>query len=127
MTEWPKTPWLVGFLLALMLFVSSSSMRARQGVGQDELHYLEAGDTLYKEGFSRGPEIIALSPHLLPQLINGAYRLFGQSVPVARLLPVQDDERADIRTVIASLRAFRDEHPLNSESIRELIDEERRY
>ena len=48
-------------------------------------------------------------------------------VPVARLLPVQDDERADIRTVIASLRAFRDEHPLNSESIRELIDEERRY
>ena len=48
-------------------------------------------------------------------------------VPVARLLPVKDVEIADIRAVIERLRAFRDKHPLNGESIRELIDEGRRY
>ena len=67
-------------------------------------------------------------PRLLDRVAAGEeITITRHGVPVARLLPVKDGESADIRAVIDRLRAFRDKHPLSCESIRELIDEGRRY
>jgi prevent-host-death family protein len=41
--------------------------------------------------------------------------------PVARLMPVADDERADRLKAIRELKDFRAEHPLSTEEILEYI------
>ena len=67
-------------------------------------------------------------PRLLDRVAAGEeITITRHGVPVARLLPVKDDEKEDIRTVIEQIRTFRHKHPLDGESIREWIDEGRRY
>jgi len=48
-------------------------------------------------------------------------------VPVARLVPVEGGPRKDISALIDEIKAFRGEHKLGDLTIRELIDEGRRY
>lgn len=48
-------------------------------------------------------------------------------VPVARLVPFVGRDNSDIGDAIAGLRKFRDAHPLGNVTVRELINEGRRY
>ena len=67
-------------------------------------------------------------PRLLDRVAAGEeITITRHGVPVAQLMPAKCGEIADLRAVIDRLRAFRDQHPLKGESIRELIDEGRRY
>jgi len=52
-----------------------------------------------------------------------------RGVPVARLVPPSDRDRPDVGKVIAEWEAYRDRHNLTLDgiSIRELIEEGRRY
>jgi prevent-host-death family protein len=50
-----------------------------------------------------------------------------RGLPVARLVPVADDQARPVDEVIAELREFRRTHKLGDVTIRELIEEGRRY
>lgn len=67
----------------------------------------------------------------LSQLVDDAAR--GEAVvitrhgrPVARLVPV-DVPRPAIAETIEAIRAFRDAHPLNGITVKELINDGRKY
>ena len=48
-------------------------------------------------------------------------------VPVARLVPVDQSRRREVDEAIAALTQFRKGHPLDGITIRELIEDGRRY
>ncbi len=65
---------------------------------------------------------------LLRRVQNGeSITITKHGVPVAKLVPCDDVRQREIAEAIAGLRAFRDAHPLGDVTIRELIDEGRRY
>lgn len=49
-------------------------------------------------------------------------------LPVAELVPLRSEStRADVRKAIGELLRFRESHPLDGVTVRELIDEGRRF
>ena len=54
-------------------------------------------------------------------------RITRRGVPVARLIPPDDGEKQDARSLIAAIRQLRKGATLGKITIRELIDEGRRY
>ena len=67
-------------------------------------------------------------PRLLDKVSKGArITITKHGVPVAQLVPVGQDPRQDIREVISELKRFRKGRTLNGITIRELIEEGRRF
>jgi len=54
-------------------------------------------------------------------------RITRRGVPVAKLIPPDDGEKADARKLIEAIRQLRKGATLGKITIRELIDEGRRY
>jgi len=48
-------------------------------------------------------------------------------VPVAKLVPLDDEKKRNVAEAIAAIREFRNGHTLGGITIRELIEEGRRY
>lgn len=66
-------------------------------------------------------------PRLLDDVANGeSITITKHGIPVARLVPPEVQQR-DVREVIAEMLEFQKEHTLGDITIRELIDEGRRY
>lgn len=66
-------------------------------------------------------------PRLLDDVANGeTITITKHGVPVARLVP-PEERRSDVGEVIAELLEFQKEHTLGDVTIRDLIDEGRRY
>ena len=68
----------------------------------------------------------------LPRLLERAARgeritITKHGVPIAMLDPVEDRPKADIRSVIEELKKFRRGHKLGKLTIREMIEEGRKY
>jgi prevent-host-death family protein len=55
-----------------------------------------------------------------------SFTITKNGVPVARLVPIEEKPKPDLRQVADELRAFRKAHPLNGLSIKDLINEGRR-
>jgi prevent-host-death family protein len=67
-------------------------------------------------------------PRLLDEVANGeTITITKHGVAVARLVPPEDDKHRDVREAIEALREFRKGKTLGDVSIRELIDEGRRF
>ena len=67
-------------------------------------------------------------PRLLEQVRNGEqFTITKHGVPVAMLVPVEVPTRADILGTIDQLKLFQEQHELGDLSIREMIDEGRRF
>lgn len=65
---------------------------------------------------------------LLRRVSNGeTIRITRRGVPIAKLVPVGDGEKKDLVTTIRELREIRKGVSLGGLTIRELIDEGRRY
>lgn len=65
---------------------------------------------------------------LLRRVSNGeTIRITRRGVPIAKLVPVGDGEKKDLVTTIRELREIRKGVTLGGLTIRELIDEGRRY
>jgi prevent-host-death family protein len=66
-------------------------------------------------------------PRLLDDVANGeTITITKRGVPVAMLVPPLAPSSTSVRDAVTGLRAFRERHPLNGLTIRELIDEGRR-
>jgi len=68
----------------------------------------------------------------LPRLLERAARgeritITKHGVPIAMLVPFEDRPKADIRSVIEELKKFRRGHKLGKLTIREMIEEGRKY
>ena len=68
----------------------------------------------------------------LPRLLRGVARgeritITKHGTPIAMLVQVDKKEKRDIGTVIAELKKFRRRHKLGKLTIREMIDEGRRF
>jgi prevent-host-death family protein len=67
-------------------------------------------------------------PRLLKDVAAGEYvTITRHGAPVARLVPVPEGATVDAKQAIAALRAFRRGHTLRGVTVRELIEEGRRY
>lgn len=67
-------------------------------------------------------------PRLLSQVEQGeTITITKRGKPVAKLVPVEDEIKADVRSVIEQMREFRKGRTLGGLSIREMIDEGRRF
>ena len=67
-------------------------------------------------------------PRLLDRVSRGArFTITKHGVPVAQLVPVEQDPRQDIRQVIADIKEFGKGRTLKGITIRELIEEGRRF
>jgi prevent-host-death family protein len=67
-------------------------------------------------------------PKLLDEVAAGEMiTITKHGVPVARLVPPEVESERPVEELIADLREFRRTHQLGDISIRELIDEGRRY
>lgn len=67
-------------------------------------------------------------PKLLEQVRNGtSFVITKHGHPVAELIPVRRSDAEQVRAAIAGLKSFQARHTLNGLSIREMIDEGRRY
>ncbi len=67
-------------------------------------------------------------PRLLDEVARGeTITITKHGVPVARLVPPEDVRRRDVGEAIEALREFRKGKTLGGMSIRELIEEGRRY
>lgn len=65
---------------------------------------------------------------LLRQVSKGeTIRITLRGVPIAKLVPADHDERKDLKRTIREIREIRKGASLGGLSIRELIDEGRRY
>ncbi len=65
---------------------------------------------------------------LLREVSNGeTIRITVRGKPVAKLVPAADGAEKDLRTIVRELRQIRKGAKLGDLSIRELIDEGRRY
>jgi len=66
-------------------------------------------------------------PKLLERVLKGErITITKHGVPVAVLQPPDPEKTADLKSVIAELRKFRDRHSLGGLSVREMIREGRR-
>ncbi|MBR8834373.1 MAG: type II toxin-antitoxin system Phd/YefM family antitoxin [Stigonema ocellatum SAG 48.90 = DSM 106950] len=66
-------------------------------------------------------------PALLERVAKGEeFIITKHGVPVARLVPVDQDRQRDVLVVIEELKKFRLGHILGGLSVREMIDEGRR-
>ncbi|MHB8653930.1 MAG: type II toxin-antitoxin system Phd/YefM family antitoxin [Terriglobia bacterium] len=68
----------------------------------------------------------------LPRLLKRAARgeritITKHGTPIAMLVPVENKEKRDIGTVIAEIKKFRRRHKLGKLTIRQMIDEGRRF
>ncbi len=67
-------------------------------------------------------------PEILGQIANGErITITKHGVPVAMLVPAQPARKTNPRLVIEELRMFRKGHTLGGISLRELIEEGRRF
>ena len=67
-------------------------------------------------------------PRLLKEVAAGeSITITKHGVPVARLVPAEDERVQTADELIAELREFRRTHKLGDVTIRELIEEGRRY
>jgi len=67
-------------------------------------------------------------PKLLDQVAKGArITITRHGLPVAMLVPVESVDKPDPEISIGQLLAFSRSHPLNGASIRDMIDEGRRF
>jgi prevent-host-death family protein len=67
-------------------------------------------------------------PRLLEEVQKGEIiTITKHGVPVARLVPVEGAQRRSVKEIIAELREFRRGNRLDGITIRELIEEGRRY
>ncbi len=66
-------------------------------------------------------------PALLERVAKGEeFVITRHGVPIARLVPVDQDQQRDVQAVIEELKMFRLGHTLGGLSVREMIDEGRR-
>ncbi|MBW4503795.1 MAG: type II toxin-antitoxin system prevent-host-death family antitoxin [Scytonema hyalinum WJT4-NPBG1] len=66
-------------------------------------------------------------PALLERVAKGEeFVITKHGVPIARLVPVDQDQKRDFRSVIEELKQFRKGHTLGGLSVREMINEGRR-
>ncbi|GAA6618802.1 type II toxin-antitoxin system Phd/YefM family antitoxin [Scytonema sp. NUACC26] len=66
-------------------------------------------------------------PALLERVAKGEeFTITKHGVPIARLVPVEQEQQRDVRTVIEELKKFRKGHTLGGLSVREMINEGRR-
>ena len=67
-------------------------------------------------------------PKLLEEVRQGAsFVITRHGNPVAELIPVRKTDPERVRDAIAGLKRFQESHTLNGLSIREMIEEGRRY
>jgi prevent-host-death family protein len=67
-------------------------------------------------------------PQLLEQVAKGEQiTITKHGVPIAKLIPARPEKSRDLKRVIAEIREFRERHPLKGLSIREMIEEGRRF
>ena len=67
-------------------------------------------------------------PRLLEEVRQGAsFVITRHGNPVAELIPVRKTDPERVRDAIAGLKRFQESHTLNGLSIREMIEEGRRY
>ena len=67
-------------------------------------------------------------PKLLEQVRQGAsFVITKHGHPVAELIPVRTSDSETVRTAIEGLRSFQQRHTLDGLSVRELVEEGRRY
>lgn len=67
-------------------------------------------------------------PQLLAEVARGeTVTITKHGVPIALLVPVPEARRRSVREAIAALRDFRRGKTLNGLSVRDLIDEGRRF
>ena len=65
---------------------------------------------------------------LLRQVSQGeTVRITRRGIPVAKLVPPEDGEHKDLRTIVQDIREIRKGANLRGVTIRKLIDEGRRY
>jgi prevent-host-death family protein len=66
-------------------------------------------------------------PALLERVAKGEeFVITKHGVPIARLVPVEQNQQRDVRSVIEELKQFRKGHTLGGLSVREMINEGRR-
>lgn len=66
-------------------------------------------------------------PALLERVAKGEEIVITKhGVPIARLVPVEQERRRSVRAVIEELKEFRNGHTLGSLSVRDMINEGRR-
>ncbi len=66
-------------------------------------------------------------PALLERVAKGEEIVITKhGVPIARLVPVEQERLRDVRTVIEELKKFRKGHTLGGLSVRDMINEGRR-
>jgi prevent-host-death family protein len=66
-------------------------------------------------------------PALLERVAKGEeFVITKHGVPIARLVPVDQNQQRDVRSVIEELKQFRKGHTLGGLSVREMINEGRR-
>jgi len=56
-----------------------------------------------------------------------SFTITKNGAPVARLVPIDEKPKPDVEKAIADLLEFRKQHPLNGLSVKELINEGRRF
>ena len=67
-------------------------------------------------------------PKLLERVQNGErFVITKHGHPIAELVPYRQREREKIRAAIDNLKAFQQTHSLGGLSVREMIDEGRKY
>jgi prevent-host-death family protein len=67
-------------------------------------------------------------PKLLERVAKGErITITKHGIPIAMLIPAQPGKVPDLKDVISKVRQFRDRHPLKDLSIREMIQEGRRF
>lgn len=66
-------------------------------------------------------------PALLERVAKGEEIVITKhGVPIARLVPIDQERKRDVRAVIEELKKFRKEHTLGGFSVRDMINEGRR-
>jgi prevent-host-death family protein len=68
-------------------------------------------------------------PQLLERVANGEeFTITKHGKPVARLVPTLTNQpKPDVHAAVAAMKAFRKGHTLGGESIRDMIEEGRRF
>lgn len=67
-------------------------------------------------------------PKLLDEVAQGKqYTITKHGVPVAKLVPIVPTGKKDVKAAIEALKAFGKGHKLDGITIRELIEEGRKY
>ena len=67
-------------------------------------------------------------PRLLSQVEKGeSITITKRGKPIAKLIPAEEQEKPDVRTAIEQVKAFRKGRTLGDLTIREMIDDGRRF